>query len=119
MNLLKVAVCVCVAATLWAVPAAGQGAGACLGIDNETGSTIYFTVDGWPGLTFEYQPGDRMYVGTNDGIEIKSTGSWTLRGANGTVINDSTTTWTFRTDLTGGPGHEGTCKGTWVVTLHK
>jgi len=117
MNLMKIAFCVCVAVMLWAVPVAAQGGpGACLVIINETGRVIYFTIDGWPGQTFVYQVGDRMYVGLLDGVEIKSsTGTFTLRGARGTVLN---TTWTFRADLTGGPGHEGTCKGSDVATFH-
>jgi len=114
MNLLKIALCVCVGLALWAVPAAGQGAGTCLVVDNHTGRTMSFSVDGWPG-TWTWQPNDPWAYVVHNGADVKSsTGGFSLRGANGTHLDESNTTWAFHAEST----DNGACNGSWWATFH-
>jgi len=119
MNLLRVALCVCVAATLWAVPAAGQGKGACLAAENRSAKDMSFQVAGWT-FTWTWRAGQRRgYVTDQNAVDIQSsTGQFAVWGVNGTVLDTSNTTWTFHAEETGGPGNAGKCNGTWLMTFH-
>jgi hypothetical protein len=100
-------------------PASARGP-VCLAVVNTTPQAFSFTVDGWNQLNWTWRPNEELtYVSVN-GIDIKSPnadGSFTVRGALGTTVTTSNTSYTFHEELTGGQGQTGTCDGTWVMTI--
>jgi hypothetical protein len=111
------AVAVLAVSMMFTQQAQAGGYGTCLAIGNQRNDSVTITVDGFPGLTWTYAPGEILKHLNAYGRAMHSPnadGSFTIHENISGSGDNRYVSWTWHSDWTEG----GQCEGVWEAELH-